>query len=48
LALAIVKEKKHMPLMGTLGAAAFGDENITKFIKEYKSLSSVTGTRPAA
>jgi hypothetical protein len=48
LALAIAKEKKQMPLPGTMGAPVFGGADVTKFIEAYESLSSRTGTDPAA
>ena len=37
-----------MPLPSTMGAPVFGGEDITKFIEAYESLSSCTGTDPAA
>jgi hypothetical protein len=48
LALAIAKEKKQMPLPGTMGAPVFRGADVTKFIKAYESLSSRTRTDPAA
>jgi hypothetical protein len=48
LALAIAKEKKQMPLPGTMGAPVFGGAHVTKFIEAYESLSSRTETDPAA
>jgi hypothetical protein len=48
LALAIAKEKKQMPLPCTMGAPVFGRADVTKFIQAYESLSSRTGTDPAA
>jgi hypothetical protein len=43
-ALAIAKEKRQMPLPGTMGAPVFGGADVTKFIEAYESLSSRTGT----
>jgi len=43
-ALAIAKEKRQMPLPGTMGAPVFGGVDVTKFIEAYESLSSRTGT----
>jgi len=37
-----------MPLPGTMCAPVFGGADVTKFIEEYESLSSRTGTNPAA
>jgi len=37
-----------MPLPGTMGAPVFGGADVTKFIEAYESLSSRTGTDPAA
>jgi hypothetical protein len=48
LALAIAKEKRQMPLPGTMGAPVFRGADVTKFIEAYESLSSRTGTDPAA
>jgi hypothetical protein len=48
LALAITKEEKQMTLLGTIGTPVIGGAEVIKFIKDYKSLSSHTGTNPAA
>jgi hypothetical protein len=48
LALAIAQELKQMPLPDTMGAPVFGGADVTKFIQAYESLSSRTGTDPAA
>ena len=44
LALAFVKEKKHMSLPGTMGAPVLRGGDVNKFIDAYESLSSCTGT----
>jgi len=48
LALAIAKEKKEIPLPGTMGTPVFGGADITKPIKAYESISSRTVTDLAA
>lgn len=48
LALTIAKEMKEMPLLGTMGAPVIGGADVPKFIEAYESLSSHTGTNPAA
>jgi len=48
LALSIAKEHMQMPLPGTMGASFSGGADVIKFFKAYKSLSSCTGTDPAA
>jgi hypothetical protein len=44
LALAIGKETKQMPHMGTMSAQVFDGVDKTKSIEEYKSLDFRTGT----
>jgi hypothetical protein len=48
LALPIAREKKEMPLLGTMGAQVFGGVDVTKFIEPYESLTYCTETDLAA
>jgi len=48
LSFAIAKQKKQIPLPGTLGAPVFGGADVTKFIEAYYSPSYGTGKDPAA
>jgi len=48
MALAMARETKQMPLLGTMGAPVFGGADVTKYIEAYKSLTSSTGTDLAA
>jgi hypothetical protein len=47
LALAIAKEMKRIPLLGTMGAPVFGGTDVTSMIEEYESRSTCTGTHLA-
>jgi hypothetical protein len=46
MALAIAKEKKQMPLPGTMGALVHGGAHVMEFIEEYQSVTSRTVTDP--
>jgi hypothetical protein len=46
MALAIAKEKKQMPLPGTMGALVHGGAHVMNFIEEYQSITCRTGTNP--
>jgi len=43
-----MKEMKQIPLLGMMGSPVLEFTDVTKLIEEYETLSSCTGTDPAA